>query len=53
MAEVSVIYTMWSNLKKTPGMKPGEVTFHIPSIVSFKLVISFEDKVFLKTITLI
>lgn len=39
MAEVSVIYTMWSNLKKLPGMKPGEVSFHIPNIVSFKFFI--------------
>ncbi|XP_025405618.1 coiled-coil domain-containing protein 25 [Sipha flava] len=33
LAEVKVIYTMWSNLKKLPGMKPGEVSFHNPSIV--------------------
>lgn len=34
LAEVKVIYTMWSNLKKLPGMKPGEVSFHYPNIVS-------------------
>ncbi|CAH1731066.1 unnamed protein product [Aphis gossypii] len=27
LAEVQVVYTMWSNLKKLPGMKPGEVSF--------------------------
>jgi len=33
LAEVKVVYTMWSNLKKLPGMKPGEVSFVNPSIV--------------------
>jgi len=33
LAEVKVVYTMWSNLKKLPGMKPGEVTYHNPNIV--------------------
>lgn len=33
LPEVTVIYTMWSNLKKLPSMKPGEVTFNVPSIV--------------------
>ncbi|XP_043215452.1 coiled-coil domain-containing protein 25-like [Amphibalanus amphitrite] len=28
MNNVDVIYTMWSNLKKTPGMEPGQVSFH-------------------------
>lgn len=27
MNNVDVIYTMWSNLKKTPGMEPGQVSF--------------------------
>lgn len=26
--DVDVIYTMWSNLKKTDGMEPGQVAFH-------------------------
>jgi hypothetical protein len=25
---VDVVYTMWSNLKKTPGMEVGQVGFH-------------------------
>lgn len=25
---VTVIYTPWDNLKKTPGMETGQVTFH-------------------------
>lgn len=33
LAEVQVVYTMWSNLKKLPGMKPGEVSFVNPSSV--------------------
>ncbi|KAL4126665.1 hypothetical protein QTP88_010874 [Uroleucon formosanum] len=33
LAEVKVVYTMWSNLKKLPGMKPGEVSFVNPSSV--------------------
>ena len=26
--DVDVVYTMWSNLKKTPGMEVGQVAFH-------------------------
>lgn len=25
---ITVIYTPWDNLKKTPGMETGQVTFH-------------------------
>lgn len=28
MNDVEVIYTMWSNLKKTPAMEVGQVGFH-------------------------
>ncbi|KAJ8951095.1 hypothetical protein NQ318_003793 [Aromia moschata] len=28
MNDVDVVYTMWSNLKKTPGMEVGQVGFH-------------------------
>lgn len=28
MNDVDVVYTMWSNLKKTPGMEIGQVGFH-------------------------
>lgn len=37
LAEVQVVYTMWSNLKKLPGMKPGEVSFVNPSSVCLHL----------------
>jgi hypothetical protein len=30
LPDVSVSYTMWSNLKKTPGMADGQVGFHHP-----------------------
>ncbi|KAK2725139.1 coiled-coil domain-containing protein 25-like [Artemia franciscana] len=28
MNNIDVVYTMWTNLKKTPGMEPGQVGFH-------------------------
>ena len=28
MNNIDVIYTMWDNLKKTPGMEVGQVSFH-------------------------
>lgn len=28
MNDVDVVYTMWSNLKKTPAMDVGQVGFH-------------------------
>lgn len=28
MNDVDVVYTMWSNLKKTEGMEVGQVAFH-------------------------
>lgn len=28
MNDVEVVYTMWSNLKKTQGMEVGQVAFH-------------------------
>ncbi|KAH6601496.1 hypothetical protein BASA61_001945, partial [Batrachochytrium salamandrivorans] len=30
---LTIIYTPWSNLKKTPGMETGQVTFHKNNIV--------------------
>ncbi|KAI9282350.1 hypothetical protein BY458DRAFT_497922 [Sporodiniella umbellata] len=30
---IQVIYTPWDNLKKTPGMETGQVTFHHPKKV--------------------
>ncbi|VVC41004.1 Hypothetical protein CINCED_3A007812 [Cinara cedri] len=44
LPEVKVIYTMWSNLKKLPGMKPGEVAFHHPNIVR-KVVVKKEKAI--------
>ncbi|KAL1496961.1 hypothetical protein ABEB36_008004 [Hypothenemus hampei] len=28
MNDINVVYTMWANLKKTPGMDVGQVAFH-------------------------
>lgn len=28
MNNIDVVYTMWSNLKKTQGMEVGQVAFH-------------------------
>ncbi|KAL1124077.1 hypothetical protein AAG570_001847 [Ranatra chinensis] len=28
MNDVDIVYTMWSNLKKTDAMEPGQVAFH-------------------------
>nr|CAD7446621.1 unnamed protein product [Timema bartmani] len=28
MNDIDVVYTMWSNLKKTDGMEAGQVSFH-------------------------
>uniref|UniRef100_A0A224XPC9 Coiled-coil domain-containing protein 25 n=1 Tax=Panstrongylus lignarius TaxID=156445 RepID=A0A224XPC9_9HEMI len=28
MNDLDVVYTMWSNLKKTDGMEPGQVAYH-------------------------
>ena len=28
MNNIDVVYTLWSNLKKTPGMEVGQVGFH-------------------------
>lgn len=28
MNDIDVVYTMWSNLKKTAGMEVGQVGFH-------------------------
>lgn len=28
MNNIDVVYTMWENLKKTPGMEAGQVSFH-------------------------
>ncbi|XP_030761266.1 coiled-coil domain-containing protein 25 [Sitophilus oryzae] len=33
MNDISIVYTMWSNLKKTPGMEVGQVGFHKESEV--------------------
>ncbi|KAI8923636.1 hypothetical protein BC831DRAFT_469953 [Entophlyctis helioformis] len=30
---ITIIYTPWSNLKKTSGMETGQVTFHKPGVV--------------------
>ena len=35
MNNIDVVYTMWSNLKKTPGMEVGQVGFHREKEVFF------------------
>ena len=35
MNNIDVVYTMWSNLKKTPGMEVGQVGFHKDKEVYF------------------
>lgn len=37
MNNVDVVYTLWSNLRKTPGMDVGQVGFHNEKEVSFLL----------------
>lgn len=34
MNNVDVVYTLWSNLRKTPGMDVGQVGFHSEKEVS-------------------
>ena len=36
MNNVDVVYTLWSNLRKTAGMDVGQVGFHSDKEVSFK-----------------
>eukprot|EP01132_Coremiostelium_polycephalum_P009757 gene9757-11985_t len=33
--QVAIVYTPWANLKKTPGMLPGQVLFHNEKDVKF------------------
>lgn len=35
--DLDIVYTMWSNLKKTDGMEVGQVAFHNDKEVSFCL----------------
>lgn len=37
MNDVDVIYTMWTNLKKTDGMEVGQVGIHKEKEASFRL----------------
>ena len=37
MNDVDVVYTMWTNLKKTDGMDIGQVGFHKEKEASFRL----------------
>ena len=39
MNNIDVVYTMWTNLKKTPGMEPGQVGFHKDKEVSNKTIL--------------
>lgn len=33
MNNIDIVYTMWENLKKTPSMEVGQVSFHYPKLV--------------------
>ncbi|XP_070499662.1 coiled-coil domain-containing protein 25 [Chironomus tepperi] len=33
MNNIDIVYTMWENLKKTPSMEVGQVSFHNPKLV--------------------
>lgn len=33
MNNIDIVYTMWDNLKKTPAMEVGQVSFHNPKLV--------------------
>lgn len=37
MNDVDIVYTMWSNLKKTDGMEPGQVAYHKDKEVTLKI----------------
>ena len=39
MNNIDVVYTMWENLKKTAAMDAGQVAFHFPKQVRFKLLL--------------
>ncbi len=41
---ITVIYTPWSNVKKTGGLDVGQVTFHNQKMVYYKMVIKIEDQ---------
>lgn len=37
MNNVDVVYTLWANLRKTPGMDVGQVGFHNEKEVRFSM----------------
>ncbi len=39
MNNIDVVYTLWSNLKKTPGMEVGQVGFHKEKEVTFSFLV--------------
>lgn len=41
MNNIDVVYTMWSNLKKTPSMDVGQVGFHKDKEVNSALLPQF------------
>ena len=49
MNNVDVVYTMWSNLKKTPSMDVGQVGFHRDKEVSSVLLLPLDLLAALKT----
>jgi hypothetical protein len=47
MNDVDVVYTMWTNLKKTEGMEVGQVGIHKEKEASFNLYIGGQAQIFL------
>jgi hypothetical protein len=47
MNDVDVVYTMWTNLKKTEGMEVGQVGMHKEKEASFSSYIGGQTEIFL------
>jgi hypothetical protein len=47
MNDVDVVYTMWTNLKKTEGMDVGQVGIHKEKEASFTIFIGGQAQIFL------
>jgi hypothetical protein len=47
MNDVDVVYTMWTNLKKTDGMEVGQVGIHREKEASFRLSVEVRVRYFL------
>ena len=45
LTKITVLYTPWSNLKKTAGMETGQVTFHKQNLVKKVFLLDRDNKV--------